>query len=167
MDIKEKAREQLNWLGTILHKIPGSKDTLRGNCAAIPTACSANLSSSNCGKVKSGMNKVLQAASREKDFDLLREHDLFVKALERAIDDCRYADQGYSGFFDLIKIREAELDKVYDLDAPIAEIGRRLSGGIQEPGRRGPGRARPRALARSAGAHRRPVRAADGPAERI
>ncbi len=121
MDIKKNAREQLNGMERILHMIPGFKGYFERELRRDSDRRQRDFIVTQLGKVKSGMNKVLQAASRGKDFDLLREQDLFVKALDKAIGACRYADQGYSGFFDLLKIREAELDKVYDLDARIAE----------------------------------------------
>jgi hypothetical protein len=77
-------------------------------------------------KVKPGMNKVIQAAARAKDFDLLRDYDLFVRELDKSIGALRYADQGYSGFFDLVKIREPELDKVYEQDALAMEAAEAL-----------------------------------------
>ena len=101
----------------ILHKIPGFKGYFERELRRDSDRLQREFIVTQLRKVKSGMNKVIQAASRQKDFDLLREYDLFAKALDKTIGAIRYADQGYSGFFDLIKIREAELDKVYELDA--------------------------------------------------
>ena len=121
MDIKKNSREQLNGLERILHKIPGFKGYYERELRRDSDRLQRDFIVKQLGKVKNGMNQALQAASRRKDFDLLREQDLFVKALDKTIGACRYADGGYSGFFDLVKIREAELDNVYDLDARIVE----------------------------------------------
>lgn len=121
MDIKKNAREQWNGLERILHKIPGFKGYFERELRRDSDRLQRDFIVTQLRKVKSGMNKVIQAASRRKDFELLREQDQFVKALDKSIGACRYADQGYSGFFDLVKVREAELDKVYDLDARIVE----------------------------------------------
>jgi hypothetical protein len=121
MDIKDRARGQLNGLERILHKIPGFKGYYEKELRRDSDRVQREFIAKQLGKVKSGMNKVIQAAARAKDFDLLREQDLFVKSLDRAIGTWRYADQGYSGFFDLVKVREAELDRVYDLDARSVE----------------------------------------------
>ncbi len=121
MDIKERAREQLNWLERILHKVPGFKGYYERELRRDSDRLQREFIVKQLRKVKTGMNKVIQAASRQKDFDLLREYDLFARALDRSIGAIRYADQGYSGFFDLVKIREAELDKVYEQDARIVE----------------------------------------------
>jgi hypothetical protein len=121
MDIKERAREQLNWLERILHKVPGFKGYYERELRRDSDRLQREFIVKQLRKVKSGMNTVIQAASRQKDFDLLREYDLFVRSLDKCIGAIRYADQGYSGFFDLVKIREAELDKVYEQDALIVE----------------------------------------------
>lgn len=121
MDIKEKARTQWNGLERILHMIPGFKGYYERELRRDSDHLQREFIVKQLRQVKSGMNKVIQAASRQKDFDLLRQHDQFAKALDISIGTCRYADQGYSGFFDLVKVREAELDKVYELDARILE----------------------------------------------
>jgi hypothetical protein len=121
MDIKEKAWEQLNWLERLLHKIPGFKGYYERELRRDSDRLQRDYIVQQMRKVKTGMNKVIQAAARHKDFDLMRENDLFIRALDKSIGAIRYADQGYTGFFDLLKIREAELDKVYEQDALIVE----------------------------------------------
>jgi hypothetical protein len=38
------------------------------------------------------------------------------RALQKSVSSLRYADYGYSGLFDQVKIREAELDQIYAYD---------------------------------------------------
>jgi len=121
MDIKEKAREQLNWLEKLLHKIPGFKGYYEKELRRDSDRLQRDFIVRQLRRVKSSMNGVLQAASRQKDFEFLQSCDQFVRKLDNSIGAIRYADQGYSGFFDLLKIREAELDAVYELDAKIAD----------------------------------------------
>jgi hypothetical protein len=116
MGIKERAREQLNWLEKILHKLPGFKGYYERELRRDSDRLQREFIIRQQRKVKSGMNKVIRSAARAKDFDLLREYDLFVREIDKSIGALRYADQGYSGFFDLVKIREPELDKVYEQD---------------------------------------------------
>ena len=130
MDIKNKAKEQLNWLEKILLKIPGFKGYYERELRRDSDRVQRDYIVKQMRKVKTGMNGVIQAASRQKDFDLLRAYDLFARALDKSIGAIRYADQGYSGFFDLVKIKEAELDKVYELDAKIVEAADFLGDGF-------------------------------------
>jgi len=127
MDIKEKAREQLNWLEKILHTIPGFKGYYERELRRDSDRLQRDFIVKQLRKVKTGMNGVIQAASRQKDFDLLRDYDRFARALDTSIGAIRYADQGYSGFFDLVKIKQAELDRVYELDSLIIEAGTRFA----------------------------------------
>lgn len=127
MDIKEKAREQLNWLEKLLHQIPGFKGYYEKELRRDSDRLQRDFIVRQLRQVKSSMNGVLQAASRSKDFELLQACDQFVRALDNSIGAIRYADQGYSGFFDLLKIGEAELDTVYELDAKLADAALRFS----------------------------------------
>ncbi len=132
MDIKDKAREQLNWLERILHKIPGFRGYYERELRRDSDHLQREFIVKQLRKVKTGLNEALQAASRQKDFELLQAYDRFGKELDIAIGEIRYADQGYSGFFDLIKIKEAELDKAYELDANIAESAVLFSDGFKD-----------------------------------
>ena len=127
MDIQEKARENMNWFERLLHKIPGFKGYYEKEFRRDADHLQREFIVQQLRKVKTGMNGVIQASSRQKDFELIREYDLFVRTLEKSIGAIRYADQGYSGFFDLVKIREAELDKVYERDALIIEAANSFS----------------------------------------
>jgi hypothetical protein len=128
MTIQEKARQQMNWFEKLLHKIPGFKGYYEKEFRRDADRLQRDFIVQQLRKVKTGMNVVIQAVARQKDFDLLREYDLFSKTLDKIIGAIRYADQGYSGFFDLLKIREAELDKVYEQDALIVEAADSFSG---------------------------------------
>jgi len=45
------------------------------------------------------------------------------RSLQKSVSTLRYADYGFSGLFDQVKIREAELDQVYGYDASlVAEV---------------------------------------------
>jgi hypothetical protein len=127
MDIKDRAREQLNGLERILLKIPGFKGYFERELRRDSDRLQREYVVNRLRRVKSGMNKALQSASRAKDFERLRECEGFVRELDKAIAAVRYADQGYSGFFDLVKIREAELDRVYECDARLAEAAAALA----------------------------------------
>ena len=127
MDIKERAREQLNWLERVLLKVPGFKGYYERELRRDSDRLQREYVVRQLKRVKSGMNKALQVASRAKDFERLRECDGFVHELDKAIAAVRYADQGYSGFFDLVKLREPELDRVYECDARLAEAAAALA----------------------------------------
>ena len=122
MDIQNKAREKMNWFERILHKIPGFKGYYEREFRRDADRLQREFVVRQLREIKKSLNLVIQIVSRQKDLELLTEYDLFAKHLEKTINEIRYADQGYSGFFDLIKIREAELDSLYQLDGEMADL---------------------------------------------
>jgi hypothetical protein len=73
---------------------------------------------------------------------LLKPINTATKLIEKVIDRIRFADQGYAGFFDLERIGEPELEKLYQFDLGLGEgvdeIGKRVAkvagamGGVAE-----------------------------------
>ena len=55
-------------------------------------------------------------AGQLKALDAIRKLD---RILQKSVSSLRYADYGFSGLFDQMKIREAELDQVYAYDAAL------------------------------------------------
>jgi hypothetical protein len=47
--------------------------------------------------------------------------DRLQKRLEKLTDEIRFADRGYRGWFDIHKVQEEELDKLYGFDVALAE----------------------------------------------
>jgi hypothetical protein len=127
MDIKEKARGQLNWFEKVLHKIPGFKGYYEREFRRDADRLQREFVVKQLREAKNSLNLTIQAVSRQKNLELLTEYDLFAKHLDKAINEIHYADQGYSGFFDLIKIKEAELDSIYQLDGEIIELAGRFN----------------------------------------
>jgi hypothetical protein len=54
-----------------------------------------------------------------------------VKRLEKVRDEIRLADRGYRGWFDMHKVRENELDKLYEFDVGLVEDVEVLEKAIQ------------------------------------
>ena len=76
--------------------------------------------------------------SKKGQLDLLEELDRLSSRIQQMADSIRYASYGYSGIFDLEKIREEELDRIYSVDlslvddldgirAKVAELGSQTS----------------------------------------
>ncbi len=58
--------------------------------------------------------------------------DRLMALIDRVAERINHADYGYSGFFDSTKIREPELDRMYDFDATILEDVETFQGEISE-----------------------------------
>lgn len=111
----------MNWFERVLHKIPGFKGYYEKEFRRDADRLQREFIVTKLQGIKESLNQVIQNVSRQKNLALLTEYDLFAKSLQKTTNEIRYADQGYSGFFDLIKIGEDELDMVYEQDALILE----------------------------------------------
>ncbi len=72
---------------------------------------------------RAGLDAVRRAAVSSKDLGPLDAVGRLDRSLQKTAASLRYADAGYSGFFDQVKIGEAELDRLYAYDeALLAEV---------------------------------------------
>ena len=62
--------------------------------------------------------------------DLLDDADRVGRKLQKTADGLRYASYGYAGFFDQVKVQDAELDKIYAYDSELLAAVRALEGAI-------------------------------------
>lgn len=66
--------------------------------------------------LKARVDKVAVKLTDAGSIGLLKPINTATKLIEKVADRIRFADYGYSGFFDLEKIGESELGKMYDFD---------------------------------------------------
>jgi hypothetical protein len=69
---------------------------------------------------RAGLNDARQRATRDKDMAGLDGIGRIDRTLQKAVAGLRYADHGYSGVFDQLKIGEAELAAIYAYDTALA-----------------------------------------------
>ncbi len=68
---------------------------------------------------------VAELTTRPGGLDFMTPAGSVAKGLEKAIDRLKFADYGYTGFFDAEKVQEQQLDAIYQFD-------RDLAGGITD-----------------------------------
>lgn len=72
-------------------------------------------------EVRSQLKNKILALSKEGHFNSLEELDRLSSRLQQMADTIRFAGYGYSGIFDLVKIREEELDRIYGIDLSLMD----------------------------------------------
>ena len=76
--------------------------------------------------------------TRQGALELVGEADRIVRRLERTADRLRFGSYGYAGFFDLVKVREDELDRLYEYDASLLSdvdaVGQKVGELESDPG---------------------------------
>ena len=69
--------------------------------------------------------------ARNKGMEYLDDLDRVRGRLNKVRDNIRFADYGYTGWFDAAKIKESELDSLYDYDLGLREQIAEVGGAIQ------------------------------------
>ena len=72
---------------------------------------------------RAALNALRNRATDAGELRLLDAIGRLDRTLQKSVSSLRYADYGFSGLFDQLKIREAELDQIYAYDAAlVAEV---------------------------------------------
>jgi hypothetical protein len=116
MDILDKARSSQNVLEQLVGKIPGfagyqDKDLRRDADRLQREHLAARLEEN-----KKALNDVALGATRVGALDAINDVETARKRLDKVVARIRYADRGYAGFFDAIKVDDALLARVYQFD---------------------------------------------------
>ncbi len=116
MDPREKSGSQRNWLENILLKIPGFKGYLEKENRRETDHLLRQYVSQRLMEGKKSLRKATRAMTDAGKVKLLGGVTPVSNLLDQVESKIRYASHGYTGFFDAVKIREAELDQLYAFD---------------------------------------------------
>ncbi len=121
MDIKERGKKQRNWIEKGLNNIPGFKGYYNRELRRDSDKLQRDFIVLKLNEIMGEFKKLIKKVTRESDLGRLTDYGDLLKYFEKVINNIKYSDRGYTGFFDLIKIREAELDVIYEKDVEIVE----------------------------------------------
>ena len=86
------------------------------------------------GEARSGLTRTILEMSRKGQLGPLAELDRLSSRMQQMADTIRYASYGYAGIFDVEKIREEELDRLYKFDLSLAEDVEAVQSKVTESG---------------------------------
>ncbi len=114
---KGLANQVEKWLGVI----PGigtyrKRENLRETDHNLRTYIFAQLQ-----EIKAALEKVILDLSWQKKLDRLPKINAAVSQLQKLADFIKFANYGYTGIFDLEKIRQDELKRIYEFDLSLVE----------------------------------------------
>jgi hypothetical protein len=116
MDILEKARSAQNVLEQLVAKVPGfagyQEKDLRRDADRLQREHLATRLEEN----KRVLNDLALGATRAGALDVINDIETARKRLDKLVARIRFADRGYAGFFDAIKVEEAALARAYEFD---------------------------------------------------
>jgi hypothetical protein len=67
-------------------------------------------------KIKSNFKILFQKVTDRRYFDVMTDMDRLTAKLDRVVEKVNHASYGYSGFFDAVKVKEENLDRMIDFD---------------------------------------------------
>lgn len=148
----ETAQEQRNWLERLGEKIPGYKGYQDRELRRDVDRLQREHLAAELGRIKTAARRLARDYTDAGKIGLLHLFDRLDRRLDGLSQAVRFANYGYSGFFDVVKVNEAELERLYKFDlAMIEEVGS-LAGEVAALPAPGAGEARQaleRALARA------------------
>jgi len=129
-DLYERVSEARSGLEKLLGKIPGykgykEKEMRRESDKLLRETVAGQMEARR--QRMDDLQKQLISAGR---FEYLDEMGNATTKLQTFIDRVRKASYGYAGLFDAVRVREEELDRLYDFDHRLLEYPERLSAAL-------------------------------------
>jgi hypothetical protein len=116
MSLLDKARAGQNVLERIANAVPGFKGYREKELRRDADRLEREHLATQLEQVKQSLNRLASDATRSGSLDAINEIESARKRLDTLAARIRYADRGYAGFFDAIKVDEAALERVYQFD---------------------------------------------------
>ena len=126
-DVYAEAKKQMRLSERIVAAIPGfrgykEKELRRESDKLIRNHLHYKLS-----KIKDDLKTVFQKISDRRYFDVTTDMDRLMAKVDRITEKVNHASYGYSGFFDVIKITEPNLDRMIDFDNKLVDEAESLA----------------------------------------
>jgi hypothetical protein len=119
MDLVDKIRGGQNFLEKIASAIPGFKGYREKERRREADRMSREHMAVRLEGAKKELDTLSANASRVGELDAINDIETARKRLDKVAARIRYADRGYAGFFDAVKVDEAVLDRVYQFDVAL------------------------------------------------
>ena len=120
-DVYEKAKSEMRLSERIVAELPGfrgykEKELRRESDRLIRNHLYLKLS-----KAKNDLREVFQKITARRMLDVMPSMDKLVAKMDRLVEKVNHASYGYSGFFDIVKIKEANLDRMISFDNELVD----------------------------------------------
>jgi hypothetical protein len=120
------------WIESILRRIPGFKGYLEKEYRRDSDALQRNWLADRLDRSKRALDAYSRRLVDAGKLDAVAQVDHFKSRMDKSISRIRGAMQGYSGFFDLVQVDEARLDRVYEQDVKTMDAVEALAGAIDK-----------------------------------
>lgn len=129
-DVLDKAKGQMRLSERLEAEIPGfrgykEKELRRESDRLIRNVLYRRLSQAN-----SNLREVFQQISDHRLLDVMPGMDRLVAKFDRISEKVNHASYGYTGFFDVMKVQEASLDRMIGFDNQLLDGVMKISGEV-------------------------------------
>jgi len=127
----ERAQSRRNLLERIAARIPGIKGYLDRELRREVDKMQRDWLAEQVDRARGRLNGKVREWSRGGGLAGLDLAATCEKALDRFANRIRHADYGYTGFFDAVKIREPELEQLYEFDLALMDTVEGLAAQVE------------------------------------
>lgn len=113
--------DQKNWLERLGDKIPGYSGYVSKERRRDVDKMHREHLADRLRAVKTPLNEAMREMTSTGRLMEVGPVDRVLKKLDRAENRLRFASYGYAGFFDVVKVEEAQLDALYAFDLALVE----------------------------------------------
>jgi hypothetical protein len=117
----DKARAAQNALERLMNKVPGFKGYRERDLRRDADRLQREHLATRLGDARKALDKVAMALTRSGGLDAMNDVETARKRLDKVSSRILYAERGYSGFFDAIKVDETVLARVYQFDMGLVD----------------------------------------------
>ncbi len=115
-DVYDTAKKQMRLSERLLAEIPGFRGYKEKELRRESDKLIRNHVYMKLAQARSDYKIVFQEMSDRRQLDIFPDMDRVVARFDRVAEKVSHASYGYSGFFDVVKIQEAALDRMTDFD---------------------------------------------------
>jgi ABC-type transporter Mla subunit MlaD len=120
-DVFGKAKEDMRFSEKVMDKVPGFKGYKEKELRRESDRLIRNHLYLKLSKAKTNLRKFSQKLADRRYFDVLTDMDRLLAKMDRVVEKVNHASYGYSGFFDAVKVKEKNLDRMIDFDNQLLE----------------------------------------------
>ncbi|HYV07173.1 MAG TPA: hypothetical protein VFB82_21440 [Blastocatellia bacterium] len=124
--------DQRNWIERLTEKIPGYKGYVDRERRRDIDKLHRERVADQLRALKAPMTDLIRELTSTGRLMEVGPIDSVMKKLDRLENRVRFASYGYSGFFDVVKIEETQLDSIYRFDLALVEQVDKLAGKAAE-----------------------------------
>lgn len=118
-DLRNLVTANESKIESLARKIPGFSGYLNRENRRDSDALQREFLARRLGQLKSNMQTAQEELLSAGNLAIMEPFDRVGNKLDRVVERVRHASRGYAGFFDAVKVNEAELDRVYEYDAAL------------------------------------------------